>query len=137
MKKKILVIIIAVCFLIECALISFIYIKYKNDNSIKPNYIVVFKGESSNVVHSTYIYEVKNKKGKVKSYKYINTISKYTGYGDYDYNETVIKKGKIKSKNKKKKIYKVAKKNNAYSYVKYIKDDKIYSIDEFKKVFGE
>ena len=131
MKKRNLIILISILIIIIIAICVITYVREKNTNNIIPNnYIIVFKGESAETVHTTYIYEVKKKK-KI-TYKYINTISTTSTYDSNAIQEKVIKKGKIK---KKKKIFEKAKKNNAYSYVKYIKEDKIYSIDDFKNIF--
>lgn len=131
MKKKSLIILISILMIVIVAICGITYIKEKDsDNIIPNNYIIVFKGESAETVHTTYIYEVKKKK-KI-TYKYINTISTTSTYDSNAIQEKVVKKGKVK---KKKKIFEKAKKNNAYSYVKYIKEDKIYNIDEFKNIF--
>ena len=130
MKKNILILLIGIIISLSiCTFIIFFIGKHDN-NEIPNNYIAVFKGETAEVVNTTYIYE--KKKGKKKTYKYINTIGKSTGYDSAEWNEEIVKKGKVK---KKKKVFEIAEKNNAYSYVKYIKDNKIYSIEEFKKVF--
>ena len=110
---------------------TFVYIREKNnDTTIPTDYIIVFKNESAEMVNTTYVYEVIKK--KKKTYKYINTTSTTGTYDSVTAEEKITKKGSTK---KKKKIFEIAKKHNAYSYVKDIKEDKIYSIDEFKNVF--
>ena len=104
-------------------------VSYKN-NTIPDNYKIIFKGESGEVVYTTYYYE--KKKGKKYTYKYINTVSSYQGYDSGSWQEKIIKKGKI---NKKIKIIEIAEKNNATSYVKYKKEEKIYTLEEFKNIF--
>lgn len=130
MKKNLLIIIGIFIVIMQIVVISIIYI---NDEKtiVKEDYIAVFKGETGETVHSTYVYKVKNKNKKI-SYKYINTISTTDGYDSSNWNETILKKGKTK---KVKEIYKIAEKNEAYSYVKNIEDDEIYSIDDYKKIF--
>lgn len=131
MKKSSLIILVSILLISVTAICTIAYINEKDeDNTIPDNYIIIFKGESAETVHTTYVYEVKKKK-KV-NYKYINTVSTTSTYDSTAIQEEVVKKGTVK---KKKKVFEKAKKNNAYSYVKYIKDDKIYTIEEFKDIF--
>ena len=131
MKKNSLIILISLLLISVIVICTVVYIQERDiDNTIPDNYIIVFKGESAETVHTTYVYEIVKK--KKTTYKYINTISTTSTYDSTAIQEEVIKKGTVK---KKKKVYEKAKKNNAYSYVKYIKDDKIYSIEEFKDIF--
>lgn len=131
MKKIYLIILISVLLITTIATCTFVYIKEKdNDNTIPTDYIIVFKSESAETVHTTYIYEVVKK--KKTTYKYINTTSTTSTYDSISTTEEIDKNGTVK---KKKKVFEIAKKHNAYSYVKYIKEDKIYTIDEFKKIF--
>lgn len=132
MKKFYLIILIVILLISSIATCTFVYINEKNnDNTIPSDYSMVFKGESAESVHTTYVYEVVKKKKKT-TYKYINTTSTTSTYDSVISEEKVIKKGTFK---KKKKIFEIAKKHNAYSYVKDIKEDKLYSIDEFKDIF--
>ena len=131
MKKNSLIILISLLLISVIVICTVVYIQERDiDNTIPDNYIIVFKGESAETVHTTYVYEIVKK--KKTTYKYINTISTTSTYDSTAIQEEVIKKGTVK---KKKKVFEKAKKNNAYSYVKYIKDDKIYSIEEFKDIF--
>lgn len=131
MKKRYLIILISLLLITTIFVCVYSYIKERDtDNTIPTDYIAIFKSESAEVVHTTYLYEVKKKK-KI-TYKYINTISTTSTYDSITTQEEIIKKGTIK---KKTKIFNIAKKHNAYSYVKYIKEDKIYTIDEFKNIF--
>lgn len=130
MKKKNWIIFIVLVAIIEIGIIIFSY-KIDVDNTIPNDYIAVFKGETGETVHSTYLY--KTKSGKKAKYKYINTTTTLNEYDSTDFNEEIIKKGNLKNRNE---IFKVAKKNDANSYVKYIKKDKIYTIEEFMQVFN-
>lgn len=131
MKKNSLIILISLLLISVIVICSVVYIQEREiDNTIPDNYIIVFKGESAETVHTTYVYDIVKK--KKTTYKYINTISTTSTYDSTAIQEEVIKKGTVK---KKKKVFEKAKKNNAYSYVKYIKDDKIYSVEEFKDIF--
>ena len=132
MKKIYLIILIVILFVSAVATCTFVYINEKNkDNTIPSDYIIVFKSESAEVVHTTYVYEVVKKK-KNTTYKYINTTSTTSTYDSIVAEEKINKKGSTK---KKKKVFEIAKKHGAYSYVKDIKEDKIYTIDEYKNIF--
>lgn len=127
--KKSLWIILIICFIfIQVAFITYSHINNKQ-TTISGDYIAVFKGESGEKVNSTYLYG--QKKGKKKIYKYINTESTSYGYDSTSWEEDITKKGVLKNR---KQIFEIAKKNNAYSYVRY-EDGKIYSIEEFKGMF--
>ena len=126
MKKIYFLIGIVLFILAEIVILT--TVSYKN-NTIPDNYKIIFKGESGEVVYTTYYYE--KKKGKKYTYKYINTISSYQGYDSGSWQEKIVKKGKIKEKNK---IIEIAEKNNATSYVKYKKEEKIYTLEEFKNI---
>ena len=126
MKKVSIVVGIVLFIIVEALILT--TVSYKN-NTIPDNYKIIFKGESGEVVYTTYYYE--KKKGKKYTYKYINTISSYQGYDSESWQEKIIKKGKIKEKNK---IIEIAEKNNATSYVKYKKEEKIYTLEEFKNI---
>lgn len=129
MKKNAVIILIIGLILAQVAIIAYSYI---NDDKavVKDDYIAVFKSESGESVNATYLYVTK-KKNKKKKYTYINTKSTYSGYDSTNWTEKITKTGTLK---KRKKIFEIAKKNNAYSYVRY-EDEKIYSIEEFKKMF--
>jgi hypothetical protein len=132
MKKRYFILLAVLIVIIQ---VIFVVYSYNQDNDIElsNDYVAVFKGESGERVNSTYVFVKKKGRGKKKkyTYKYINTVSTMEGYDSTIWNEKITKKGTLK---KKKKIYDIAKKNNAYSYVKY-EDGNIYSIGEFKKMF--
>ena len=130
MKKNIIIISVLILLLSTIGMVYFVS-KSEDGNDIPQDYIAVFKGESANTVYTTYLYEVKKKKKKT-TYKYINTVSTFTGYDSAGWKEKVTKKGSFK---KKKEIFKKASKNHADSYVKYMKNDEVYQIEEFKEIF--
>ena len=131
MKRKNMIILFAILTIFTIVTCVFAYTKEDNkSNNIPDNYIVIFKSESAETVHTTYIYELIKK--KKTTYKYINTVSTTSTYDSVASEEKITKKGSTK---KKKKVFDIAKKHGAYSYVKDIKEDKIYSIDEFKNIF--
>ena len=121
----IMLIILVILLWIGVTVVLFINV---DNTKIPDGYVAVFKGETSDVVYSTYVYRVKKK----KSYKYVNTISTIVDFDNYVWDEKVVKKGKAKNK---KELFKIAKKNFAYTYVKYQDDNNIYSVDEFDKIF--
>ena len=128
--KKIIFIILGIIILIgNILVIKFVYEK-EEKNTIPENYFIVFKGETSETVYSTYVY--KKKKKKKIEYKYINTVSTPIGYDSTEWNEKVIKKGTVKKIDK---VYEVALNNNANSYTKIAGDDKVYTIDEIRNIF--
>lgn len=129
MKKSIIIITIIVL-LSTIGMVLFVT-KTEEDNKIAVDYIAVFKGESGETVHTTYLYEKKKKK-KI-TYSYVSTVSSFNNFDSTNWNEKIVKKGKLK---KKKDIFKKVEKNGSTSYVKYIKEDKIYTIEEFKKIWN-
>lgn len=128
MKKSFWITLIICFILTQVAVISYITVKDSTE-IVDNNYIAVFRGETGETVYSTYLYV--SKKGKKKTYSYINTTSTSYGYDSTNWDEEITKKGTLK---KRKQIYKIAEKNNAYSYVRY-EDGNIYSIEEFKEKF--
>ena len=132
MKKRYFILLAIIIAIIQ---IVFVVYSYNQDQDIElsDNYIAVFKGETGERVNSTYVYVKYKGKGKKKKkqYKYINTVSTLNGYDSTSWSEEITKKGTLK---KNKKIYEIAKKHGAYSYVKY-EDGNIYSIEDFKKMF--
>ena len=135
MQRNIIIIAIIVVILSTISMIILVNKNNNIDNTIPNDYIAVFKGETGEIVHTTYLYEKKvvkkNKKTKYK-YNYINTVSTLSGYDSVNWEEKVIKKDKLK---KKKDIFKKAKKNSATSYVKYLKDGQVYTFEEFKNIW--
>ena len=129
MKKIGIIVVIVLLCVIEGFIIFFSFNR-ETSNDIPTNYIAAFKGETGEIVYTTYLYETK--KGKKVTYNYINTISKTNTFDDTAGVEEVLKKGKLKKKND---IYKIAEKNNAYTFVKKKDDEKLYTIEEFKEEF--
>ena len=134
MKKKYFIILITIVILISIIGMFFLISKNESSNEIPNDYIIVFKGENGQIVNTTYIYEKTEKKKKkiIKTYKYINTISTYNGYDSSSWTEKVTKKGTLKKKNE---IFKIAQENNANSYVKYLPENQIYTIEDFKNIW--
>ena len=116
MKKRYLIILGIVLLLVEVAFVSISYMR-DDTGEVPYDYVAVFKGETGEIVHSTYVYKTKKKKKTV--YKYVNTVSTLNGYDSTSWNEKVTKKGTLK---KKKKIYKIAKKNEATDIAEYLEN---------------
>ena len=95
--------------------------------TVPQNYIACFKGETSKVEKSTYVYEKTN--GKKTKYSYINTIVELDENDDSIRKEQIIKKGKIKKKKD------IAKANGANSYVITKPDNTIYELEDFKEIW--
>ena len=136
MKKSIIIMTILVIILSTVIMIVLAN-KYNSiENTIPDGYIAVFRGETGEIVHTTYLYkkqEIKKKKKTNKyTYTYINTVSTLSGYDSVNWEERVIKKDKLK---KKTDIFKKAKKNSANSYVKYIENDQVYTFEDFKNIW--
>ena len=134
MKKKYFIILITIVILISIIGMFFLISKNESSNEIPNDYIIIFKGENGQIVNTTYIYEKIEKKKKkiIKTYKYINTTSTYNGYDSSSWTEEVTKKGTLKKKNE---IFIIAQENNANSYVKYLPEDQIYTIEDFKNIW--
>ena len=97
MKKNSLIILISLLLISVIVICTVVYIQERDiDNTIPDNYIIVFKGESAETVHTTYVYEIVKK--KKTTYKYINTISTTSTYDSTAIQEEVIKKGTVKKK---------------------------------------
>lgn len=126
--KKIKWIILAISFILVNTIITIISFQRLDQQIIPSNYMAIFRGESGDIVHSTYLYEKTDKKRK--KYNYINTVTTFNGYDSTIWKEHVLKKGKIKKKNN---ILEIAQKNHAYDYVKY-KNDQFYTIEEFNNL---
>lgn len=130
MKKTMGIIIAVLLLAVITTIIVLSFNQEKKFDTIPQNYIACFKGETSETVKTTYLYE-KGKKKK-KKYTYINTIIKVNAYEDSISEEKIIKKGKLK---KKKEIFKVIEENEADSYVILKKDTSLYSIPELKELW--
>ena len=133
--KKVSIIIIVVVILI---LFGF-YIYFKdsnnnnnNNNNIPNDYIVVFNGGSGELTYSTYIYKIDNGKANF-GFKYINTVNTSVSWGSTQWETKIVDKGKVSWTDD---VFAIAKKNNAYEYVKLPNDNKTYSIDEFMLMFS-
>lgn len=123
--KKIKWFVLVVSFILVNTIVTVVSFQRIGKQIIPTNYIAVFRGESADIVHSTYLYEKNN--GKNKKYNYINTLTTFNGYDSTVWKEKVLKKGKIKEKNN---ILEIAQNNSAYDYVKY-KNNQFYTIEEF------
>lgn len=103
----------------------------QNEGTIPENYIAVFNGGSGERTYSTYIYKTDN--GSENSgFRYINTENTTVSYGSPNWKVKITGQGEVQWTDD---VFEVAKNNFAYSYVKLPNDKKIYTIEEFQKMF--
>lgn len=125
-KKKIYMMIILLILITIASYISFT--KFINKTTkIPDDYIVVFYGITDEIIYSTYIYKMENGYENY-GFEYISTMKSSESSKE---NLKIIDKGNIVWTDE---IFTVAKKNNAYSYVKS-SDGKICSIEDFMGIF--
>ena len=106
------------------------YVK-KNIKDIPNDYIAVFHGGAGEMTYSTYIYKIDNNHENY-GFKYINTTRMTKSWGSTEAETKITKRGEFDWKDG---AFIIAKKNNAYDYVKLPNSKKIYSIEEFKSMF--
>lgn len=134
MKKNIIIIGITILYLFSTLLISIQYIEHKNNN-VNQNYKIVFRGETTDSINSTYIYKIikisrqKKKKKKIIYYKYINTVIKKDNVDYTNSLEKVTKKGYTKDIDE---IKTIIEENNATTYAEINKDKSLIKIEEYK-----
>lgn len=128
-RKINLCILVTVIIMLSLLIYSIRFIEDKN-LKLDNNYIAVFRGEKNNKIYSTYVYDksyFKDGKYKIK-YKFINTEIVTNNFDSVNSNETVTKKGTVKSR---KKLIKKVKKHHATNYVIEKPSNKVYQYDEF------
>lgn len=130
-SKKIKVIIIVLIIFILIGIALGLYLKYKNNNYIPNDYIAVFNGGSGEITYSTYIYKIDNGQANY-GFKYINTTNVTVSGGSSEWEIKITGRGKVTWTDQ---VFKVAKNNGAYSYVRLHNDSRSYSIEEFEKMF--
>lgn len=128
-QNKLIIFLIASLVIIGLILLG-IYL-YKENNNIPDNYIAVFHGGAGEVTYSTYIYKIDNGHANY-GFKYINTTNTTTSWGSSTWKIKITARGEVSWTDD---VFVVAKENNAYSYVKIPNSDKVYSIEEFMKIF--
>jgi len=129
MKNKIIIMGIVLVLAIIILILS-IWTLNKSNN-IPNDYIAVFHGGAGEVTYSTYIYKIDNGKANY-GFKYINTTNATKSWGSTEWEVRITKKGQFDWTDG---AFIVAKENNAYDYVKIPNSEKIYSIEEFQKIF--
>lgn len=129
MKKK-LIIILLIIILGGISILKYSHFK-KYNNTIPNDYIAVFNGGSGEITYSTYIYKIDNDQQNY-GFKYINTTNTTVTDGSTEWKSTITKKGEVGFTTE---VFKIAKENNAYSYVKLPNDNNIYEIEEFATMF--
>lgn len=104
---------------------------FTSSDKIPEGYIAVFHGGSGEKTYSTYIYKIDN--GLANSgFEYINTTNTTLLWGKNPFSIHITSKGNVHFTDD---VFRVAEKNNAYSYVKLKDSDKTYTIDEYMAMF--
>ena len=129
MKKKVAITIMIIVLLLIFSIL--IFLKLKNSNKIPDGYIAVFHGGYGEQTYETYIYKKNNEQANF-GFNYINVISNTISYGNNQWNRKVTKRGSVTWTDD---VFKVAKENNAYSYVTLPNSDKTYTIEEYMDMF--
>lgn len=126
--KKVILIIIFLCVILVGV---YLVIRYKNNNEIPEGYIAVFNGGAGEIVYSTYVYKIDNGHANY-GFKYINTVSTTVSWGSTEWNEEIVGRGKVDWTDD---VFTVAKKNDAYDYVRIPNSTRTYTIEEFMTMF--
>ena len=133
MKNKKIIIAIFLIFLIAAVVALELVLYNKNYNDVPENYIAVFVGTpNSEITYRTYIYKENNEQANF-GLTYINTTSNTISWGSPEWEMKVTGRGKVSWTDD---VFKVAKENNAYSFVRLPNDDKMYTIEEFMTMFS-
>lgn len=126
--KKVIVIIIFLCIILVGVCFG---IRYTNNNEISEGYIAVFCGGTGERVYSTYVYKIDNGQANY-GFKYINTVSTTISLESTELNEKITGRGKLDWTDD---VFYIAKKNDAYDYVRIPNSTKTYTIEEFMTMF--
>lgn len=125
------IIIILILALLVTGITMYRFYNTNTDDDIPGNYIAVFYGGSGEKTYSTYIYKVDNGHESY-GFNYINTTNTTTSWGSSDWDIQVTSKGNVHWMND---VFRIAKENNAYSYVKLPNRKTSYTIEEFADIF--
>ena len=112
MNKKVYIFVIL--FLVFSIIVYIFFHNMKKNNEIPDDYIVVFCGGSGEITYFTYIYKIKNEPENY-GFRYINTTNRTKSWGSSKVDVKVTGRGDIGWTDE---VFTIAKKNNAYSYVK-------------------
>ena len=132
-NKKIFSLIIILIICILAVIITFLCIHKNSTDSdtIPDDYIAIFHGGSGEITFETYIYKEDN--GLANSgFKYINVTNSTVFWGSTESNKKITKRGSVQWTDD---VFKVAKKNNAYSNVTLPNNNNIYTIEEYMNMF--
>ena len=131
-NKRIIVLGVASIILAFFSLLIIVLDKNQEYSNVVPDdYICVFHGGAGELTYSTYIYKKDNGHANHR-FEYINTKNTTVYWGSSDWNVEVIGRGEFDWIDE---AFNIARKNNAYSYVKVPGDSKTYSIEEFERKF--
>lgn len=103
----------------------------RNNGKIPDDYIAVFHGGSGEITYETYIYKIDNGHANF-GFDYLNVTNTTTVWGSDEWNTKITKRGSVQWTDD---VFRIAKENNAYSYVTLPNSDKTYTIEEFMKMF--
>lgn len=131
-NKKIKLIFLILIILLVSVIIGFcLYLNYKKTSDIPNDYIAIFHSGVGEKTHETYIYKIDNGYAHM-GFKYINVTSTTESWGSSNWKYKITDKGEFDWTDG---AFIIAKKHGAYSYVTLPNDDKIYTIEEFQKMF--
>ncbi len=132
-KKFFVFIVIAVItiFIVSCIMVI-INKKSKGDSDEIPNgYIAVFHGGVGEITYETYIYKINNDKAN-SGFDYINVTNTTKHGGSTEWITKITKRGSVQWTDD---VFEIAKENGAYTYVTLPNSDKIYTIEEYQRMF--
>ena len=129
--KKPILFLILIPLIIALGFLLYYILSSHNLKEIPNDYIAVFHGGVGEITYETYIYKIDNGHSNY-GFKYINATSHTVSYGSPQWEQEITSKGKVTWTDD---VFKIARDNGAYNYVRIPNDDKAYSIDEFQKIF--
>lgn len=130
-NKKKLIFIVLMNVIIVIIIGFYLYLKYQKNINIPNDYIAIFHGGVGEQTYETYIYKIDNGHDNF-GFEYINVTSTTESWGSSNWKRKINNKGKFDWTDG---AFIIAKKHGAYSYVTLPNNDKIYTIEEFQRMF--
>lgn len=131
MKNKKVFLFVMILIIVIFIVSYIIVIINRNNGKIPDDYIAVFHGGSGEITYETYIYKIDNGHANF-GFDYLNVTNTTTVWGSDEWNTKITKRGSVQWTDD---VFRIAKENNAYSYVTLPNSDKTYTIEEFMKMF--
>lgn len=131
MKNKKVFLFVIILIIVIFIVSYIIVIINRNNGKIPDDYIAVFHGGSGEITYETYIYKIDNGHANF-GFDYLNVTNTTTVWGSDEWNTKITKRGSVQWTDD---VFRIAKENNAYSYVTLPNSDKTYTIEEFMKMF--